>query len=471
MLIGRVFVALAIASLLGAGPAQAAGRPGTTELLIAAFEDDHVEGLATGPGRRILAASRNDPYPLDPAWLRAYLPDGRPDPTLGGTGIVQLADGREIADLLVQPDGRIVVAQTGDWRSEVSVIRRLNADGTPDASFGTGGSMEPQVGTHALARVFDMALQPDGRLLVSGGEPPTGGPRHFNVVQRYLPDGSPDGTFGTDGTTGMDMPAPGLALQPGGGVIVNSSGPPPAIARLSPGGSLDTAFGAGGINPVELGHPSWADHLALVHAGGSALVLPDGRIRVATPFSMPVRGGLENRMSLLGLTADGHAERGFGLLGLALSQRPERPGRDLGSTQIVDPQLGIVVAGERWVPDGYSGWVPGSTRLWRFRPDGSTDRSFGDGGISRGSSAQELAFLDDDTLLAADSYTDPKYGSTIRALHAGYDLDDPSISIRARGCRTGQGRDNRSVRARRRDRPGEQARDAPYQAQLLPCAR
>jgi uncharacterized delta-60 repeat protein len=64
---------------------------------------------------------------------------------------------------VLQPDGKIVVvgsAQAG------AAIARLNANGSPDATFGAAGKTTVDFGAAAFG--FAVALQPNGRIVVAG---------------------------------------------------------------------------------------------------------------------------------------------------------------------------------------------------------------------------------------------------------------------------------------------------------------
>jgi hypothetical protein len=148
-----------------------------------------------------------------------------------------------------------------------------------------------------------------------------------------------------------------------------------------------------------------------------------------------------NRMALVGLTANGHPDLGFGRDGLAIGprlRRAEEPEAVIG-----DERGGIIVAGSLRTSDDFGFDSRGVIR--RFARDGTLDRSFGRDGLVRGALEgggytvieQRLAFLDGETLVAAEDSFDGKYGfccgATLRTLNAGYDTDDPSISLVA-GC-------------------------------------
>src|SRR5262249_36908386 len=103
--------------------------------------------------------------------------------------------------IAVQRDGKIIVAGvTGDFR--IAVVRYL-VDGSTDVSFGTNGSVIYAHDSEADA----LALQPDGKIIVAGGDG-----SNFMIV-RFNTDGSTDSSFGnsgevfTDFSSGLDVAA------------------------------------------------------------------------------------------------------------------------------------------------------------------------------------------------------------------------------------------------------------------------
>jgi uncharacterized delta-60 repeat protein len=84
----------------------------------------------------------------------AFAADGDLDPTFNGTDIV-ITDNRpfeEAHDLVIQPDGKIVVAGAGGefsfiiGVSQSFQVARYNPDGSLDATFGTGGIVTMSAG-------------------------------------------------------------------------------------------------------------------------------------------------------------------------------------------------------------------------------------------------------------------------------------------------------------------------------------
>ncbi len=144
----------------------------------------------------------------------------------------------------VQSDGRILIGGNFTAHTVDGVvtprngIARLNADGTLDTSF------NPGTGTGVDGSVLAIALQSDGKAIIAGSFTTFNGTAR-NRIARLNTDGSLDTTFnpgaGANGTV-WD-----LALQPDGKVVLTGSFSQVAgvartgIARLNANGSLDTA--------------------------------------------------------------------------------------------------------------------------------------------------------------------------------------------------------------------------------------
>src|SRR6516165_431864 len=178
------------------------------------------------------------------------------DPSFGTGGKVTTAVGYASA-VALQGDGKIVaVGHTDTGTQGAFALARYNSDGSPDATFGTGGTVTTAFpsffGSYDAA--YAVALQGDGKI-VAAGDTDTGTRGAF-ALARYNPDGSLDATFGTGGTvrtafgTSYDA-ANAVALQ-GDGKIVAAGDTDAgthgafALARYNPNGSLDATFGTGG---------------------------------------------------------------------------------------------------------------------------------------------------------------------------------------------------------------------------------
>ena len=170
--------------------------------------DDHGEDLVVQPDGRIivLGVSYEDRLPRM-AMIR-FLPDGSPDPAFGahhsGRRIVT-APGIEPgstwpADIALLPDGKIVVASTS-WTWPLIVLR-YDPNGTLDRSFGDRGWVTPSSPDFVEDAVI--AVQPDGKVLVGGTAPVAGSLFDF-VLVRLLQDGRLDASSGLDGVATVDV--------------------------------------------------------------------------------------------------------------------------------------------------------------------------------------------------------------------------------------------------------------------------
>lgn len=265
-----------------------------------------------------------------------------------------------------------------------------------DAGFGAGGSVIADFGGR-----FDtanaVATAPDGRIIVAGSVGIMGAERtaYDMAVARYLPDGSPDGSFGRAGVVTTDFfggedAAYAVALQPDGRILVAGSaardgGAVVALARYLADGGLDPSFGKDGTLTLPPSAPA-ADQGRSGDARDRATALalqPDGRIivagaAVAPGFSSPPSAGL-----LLRLNADGRMDTTFGTGGAAR----------------VSPVKGVVSVALR--PDGRilvlgDGLDSGDVVVARHTSDGVLDGAFGVSGaatIDLGSGADSAAGL------------------------------------------------------------------------------
>jgi uncharacterized delta-60 repeat protein len=202
---------------------------------------------------RITAAVLLSVAALAPPAAGAETP-GSLDPSFGTGGVARaLFSGGPAFEYAMarQPDGKIVVAGEQSVGQTVGfALARFTSDGELDPSFGTGGRVVTTTISAQYAQAFAVVVQPDGKIVA-------GGIAHGRMAfARYLPDGSLDPTFGTDGVVYVIFPdgvvyANGLALDNAGRIV--AAGPYSgigviefAVVRLEPDGDVDTAFGTDG---------------------------------------------------------------------------------------------------------------------------------------------------------------------------------------------------------------------------------
>jgi uncharacterized delta-60 repeat protein len=124
--------------------------------------------------------------------------------------------------------------------------RRIANPGDLDTSFDGNGKKAISFGGTDVARV--VLVQPNGRIVVAGG----GAAASSFCVARLRTNGPLDTTFGSGGKRvidfgGDDESVYGAALQPDGKIVLaGASDLRVAIARLNPNGSLDTTFSGDG---------------------------------------------------------------------------------------------------------------------------------------------------------------------------------------------------------------------------------
>jgi uncharacterized delta-60 repeat protein len=181
--------------------------------------------------------------------LTRYLPNGMPDISFGDDGKL-LENSVIVKEILLQPDGKIVAAGFTLDPSPIRdlIVFRYNPDGTKDISFGTGGIVITSVGPKDFANA--VALQPDGKIVIAGSVYT----EYISdyLVARYLPNGTPDMTFGLNGVAVIDHSAndeiSAIKIQPDGKLIFTgySAGENESfsLVRLMPNGDLDPGFGS-----------------------------------------------------------------------------------------------------------------------------------------------------------------------------------------------------------------------------------
>ncbi|MBC7797346.1 MAG: VCBS repeat-containing protein [Pyrinomonadaceae bacterium] len=226
--------------------------------------------------------------------------DGTKDTSFGDSGSVVsgfTSQGDSTGDsLALQPDGKIIVA---GFENSGFGIARHNTDGTLDSSFGSNGVISLPFAN--IGSVFNMITQPDGKIIVLGSSLYNSNSSDF-VVLRFDANGTPDNSFGVNGRvitaiSNVADVANHVVYQPDGKIIVvgfsrdyNTGGVVKAVlVRYNPNGSLDSAFGEGGIVLT----PNYGIFRAALQPDGK-IVTTDGsftmvRYRGDAPFAQPRR--------------------------------------------------------------------------------------------------------------------------------------------------------------------------------------
>lgn len=304
-----------------------------------------------------------------------FLADGQPDASFGTGGVATLASpygDDQAAAVRLLDDGILVAGRTSNGGTSNMLLLRLNADGSPDTGFGTGGRVETDFdGADDAAHA--VTVDSLGRLVVAGMATEDGIPAA--AVLRLLADGSPDTSFGSSGRAVFSIL--GVAAAEGRGVIVQSGGRivVGGHARLSTSerfalfaftsaGAPDTGFGTDGyaLTAVGTGSNVQSRGQSLVELTGGQLLLAGTGTVSGSP-----------RAALARYTAAGILDTSFGTGGSVLGSAGSGETSGRGVIQQADGSL-LVAATLTSTTVRFA--------ALKYTTNGSLDTSFGSSGIA-----------------------------------------------------------------------------------------
>jgi uncharacterized delta-60 repeat protein len=275
--------------------------------------------------------------------LTRFRSDGSVDTGFGSNGIVAL-NGFDPAAIAGLGNGKVLITGSITTGTDVNgnpvvdtLLERLNADGSTDASFGPAGTgrviqdfgLHEEVTTGSAGNTLDqsyvhsLAVLPDGTILVGGYVNSPSASDNDGFVAHLHADGSLDTSFGHGGEDvlftrygevpravgPLAVPVPGsghfdftiasLAYQPGGEALVGTL--EGLLLRLNPDGTLDPSF-SDSTGPIGLSLSSrvqWS-------------VAPDGKILVINPFNPPQDAGVSHEFAASRYNPDGSPDLNFG---------------------------------------------------------------------------------------------------------------------------------------------------------------
>ena len=295
---------------------------------------------------------------------------------LNGRVAVELGTKNSAHAVVVQPDGKIVVAGSSSQGSTLNFsLLRFNKDGTLDTSFNREGAVTTSVVTgddEALA----LGLLSDGRI-VAAGYSNNGANRDFAMVC-YLANGTLDQSFGDNGVvitpvgnsndeiTALVVNSQDMITV--AGAVEGTAGRVLATARYFADGTLDTSYGEQGVSLIGVGSDSAAEGI---------IERSDGTVVVSGSYEEKKYASL----MLVGLTADGTLDATFGERGVAVpasafaASEGYRLAQDSEGLIYLAGSVGVV--GKR------------DTALFRFTASGKADTSFGEKGAVINAVSQE----------------------------------------------------------------------------------
>jgi uncharacterized delta-60 repeat protein len=257
-----------------------------TPELINIFQGERLSTIkATNDGKIILAGSATDPTGFSAIILARLTGNGSPDTTFDTDGRVvgENTTHQVVNDSTVLSDGSIVVV--GYRQPSGRIIRKFDVNGNVQWTF------QQSDGEFIRSGFNGIAAQPDGKFIVVGySNTSIGGGISRIIALRLNANGTLDTTFSSPSV----MPtgnAISVALQSDGKIVANFSATTDFgdtrnsfnLIRWNSNGSLDSAFGNGGIiNASVTGGLDYANKV---------LIQPDGKILIGgySTLSSPTR--------------------------------------------------------------------------------------------------------------------------------------------------------------------------------------
>ncbi len=275
---------------------------------------------------------------------------------------------------LIQPDGKILLAGKSDSipSGAVMVLTRLNKDGSFDASFNGGVVKKMQyTGTNYYNEIKAIALQPDGKILVTGSTG-SGGSYVSMFLWRFNTDGTKDASFNAAHATYGGYGAIGTSVffdNVNNQILVSSSTYSSSVRltvyRFNMDGTIDNNFGTAG---------SYTYSAATTTNGTGIIRQSDGSIIISGNYSLSGTPYTQYFMAQK-LTATGALDVSFNSTGVNNSIQFV-PSAFCGTTSMLLLSGGKILLG---------GWTnttssTASTKDFAFamlKQDGSYDASFG----------------------------------------------------------------------------------------------
>jgi uncharacterized delta-60 repeat protein len=372
-------------------------------------------------------------------------------------------------DLLIQPDGKIIVG------GEVSVVLgdtiymeliRYNSNGSIDNSFGVNGKVFTSF-ANVNCGLKALALQSDGKIIAVGytlDKTIIANTKTDFAIVRYNANGTLDTSFDGDGRVTTDFNsdvdiAYALAIQTDGKIVVvgdsRQAGKMQSVmARYNTNGALDLTFnGTGKVfttfkhdnayqfftvniladNSILLGKRGYYDFgqsqsvsaeairltsdgiedLSFANNGRSVefaqspihKVLSDGKVLIASILFNPSTG---TSIQLLRHKTNGFIDNTFGNQGIIVTKFPNP---SVSVTDFVEQKDGRIAVLARF--STFVSGQPDSFGLVRYNYDGSLDNTFGTLGNAHfprtfnGEQYERLTIQSDGKLVACGTHTDP----------------------------------------------------------------
>jgi uncharacterized delta-60 repeat protein len=333
------------------------GVGGTVSTVINASQSLGARGVAIQPDKKIVVVgSGNFKFALT-----RYDSIGNVDSSFGTNGktfSTFLSNNCSAEDVLIQPDGKLLVSGT-TWGSVG--IARYKANGLLDSLFGTNGFVYTSHAATWDQSTKAIALQSDGKILLAGYSS-VSSVDCFMVITRYNSSGVLDNTFGVGGiitkyVTSYSKPS-GIAIQTDGKIVIsgtsyNGTNNDICLLRYDTNGSIDNSFGTNGVVISNISSDN--------DEANAIEIQPDGNILIC--------GKSGNNFIVARYTSSGALDNTFGSSGVTLTL--------LDATNNVANALKLQSDGKIIV----SGQAGSGTGVVRYTSNGLIDSAFGVNGL------------------------------------------------------------------------------------------
>jgi uncharacterized delta-60 repeat protein len=399
-------------------PAEAAGSSGPQYTLPFEFTPGHLQ-MAQAPGGKIVVAG--------PSKIVRYDSDGKLDRTFGEGGVVTVPRPTGgifvLRGVAVDSLGRVILAgltrplptnSTPDPVLSSATVMRFDANGQPDATFGTKGRLITEFGlgspvagggTYSGASIGlrDVVVDSQNRIILTGGyvtelSKCTSTVNSKGFIARLTQSGALDPTFGVNGIRALGTIASLGRVEPtasgyvttgtGGPFCTEAEGPGELLTGFDGAGNLESRFASFGFRTLKAIAP-----IAMsVTPSGKILLLGEQEHRREYHKVHVMKEGKKVTKSV-GRTVH------FQVVERLLPSGAFDPGFSrIGSAKYVDPENGSFTdltadSSERTYLVGNLGKRVSQAKhnhllrrtfvLARLRPKGTYDRGFGDRGSVR----------------------------------------------------------------------------------------
>lgn len=323
---------------------------------------------------------KNNPEHLEPRRLFAA---GDPDPAFGTAGriVEPSALNPTIIDTLLQANDKLVIAGAQNSGSKRDyLLRRFNTDGSPDNSFGGDGTVTGRFDANQDAEFWKIAVTSDGKIVgLAVNRTDTSG-AHNDFLARFNADGTLDTSFSSDGWLAHSSGSfdVAIAVQPDGSILLADGA---NVTRYTSTGALDSTFGTAGTLAQPLGASS---AITTLEPQSSGAIFVGGAVGAIDA---------DREFAIAKLNANGSPAAGFGTGGL-VTDKVSSGDQNFGPAADVVRDL-VVLADGSIIASGNSGVF-----LYAVKYDaaGTRDMTFGDTGRQRFriDSAAGESFVDDD---------------------------------------------------------------------------